>query len=225
MTKQQFLKEKVGEIILLLFVPLTFYYLIPFPYSFIAMALSIISSAVILFYIYKESEKNSRLFSSKGFLVSFYSLINNQKSVKESYEISSKYLNSYYQIKTYEEICEDSTCYDLNKEIYFPYIINKDKENEAMLANYTYLYEEANKELEDFDKKHKKEKRKHIVNIIVFGLSFFLLAMIFILYPKIKESINNIYYLGISLLSTASILPLLELNYYFKLKEENKNEK
>ena len=222
---KSFIKNKIGELLILFSVPLLYVYLIPFPYFFISISLSWISSFTLVYYQSKESKRNDQKCATQSFLVSFYGQLCQQATFKQSYEISLKYLNTFYPTKTYEEMVEDPSVYNLDKESAFLYALDKEKNNEGMLLNYSYLYDEKEKFYNNIVSKKEKRERMHKMTLATFSFSIFSLVLVFVYFPNIKESLQSIYYLLGSLIGLTFTLPVLEVDQYLKLKKENENEK
>ena len=222
---KSFIKNKIGELLVLFSVPLLFVYLIPFPYFFIAIILSWAGSFGLIYYRAKEEKRAEQLSATQGFLVSFYGQLCQQATFKQAYEISSKYLNSYYPVKTYEEMIEHPSIYNLDKDTYFLYALDKEKQNEGLLPNYSFLYDEKEKSFSNLISKKIKKERQHKITLFTLSVSIFILALLFIYFPNIKESLQSIYYLIAALLGLSFLFPIIEVDQYLKLKKENENEK
>ena len=222
---KSFIKNKIGELLILFSVPLLYVYLIPFPYFFTAISLSWIGSFTLVYYQSKESKRNDQKSATQSFLVSFYGQLCQQATFKQAYEISLKYLNTFYPTKTYEEMVEDPSVYNLDKESAFLYALDKEKNNEGMLLNYSYLYDEKEKFYNNIVSKKEKRERMYKMTLATFSFSIFSLVLVFVYFPNIKESLQSIYYLLGSLIGLTFTLPVLEVDQYLKLKKENENEK
>ncbi len=218
---KKFIKGRIGTLLLLFIIPFFFCYLIPFPYYFISIAISWIGSVIVLYYRAKEEQALEKLYARKGFIVSFFAQLCQQATFKQAYEISIKYLNSFFQLHTYEEMIEDPSLYDLDKEELFLYALGKEKKNEGMLSNYSLLYESKVKEYDELNEVKEKRNKNYKLYLLLFGASVFALTLIFVLYPNIKNSLNSFYYLIGSIIGLSLPLPLIEVDIYTKVKKEN----
>lgn len=225
MDTKSFIKNKIGELLLLFCVPLLFCYLIPFPYFFITIIISWLGSFVLIYYQAKEAKNFDKLCATKVFLVSFYGQLCQRATFKSAYEISSKYLNTFYPNKSYEEMIEDPGIYNLDKDSFFLYSLDKEKNNEGMLPNYSFLYDEKEKEYNEIMTKKERREKQHKLTLICFALAVFVLALLFIFFSNIKESLESMYYLFAAIIGLSLPLPVIEIDQYLKIKKETKYEK
>ena len=220
MDLKNIVKGKTGELLLLFFIPLFFFYLIPFPYYFVAIIISWVGSLSIMYYRRKEEILFDKYCAKQGFILSFFSQLCQQATFKQAYEISIKYLNSYYQLQTFEEMLKDPSIYNLDSEESFLYALEKEKNNEGLIPNYSYLYEEKAKQYNRIMEAKEKREKNHNIVITSFCVGVLAIALIMIMFSNILKSLNSIYYLLGSLIGLSLPLPLLELDLFLKTKKE-----
>lgn len=161
--------------------------------------IALILSAVLSFVAFKlygktEAIRKHRIFSL-SFFSSFLSFLSMEVPAVKSYEIASQYLTGYQEPIPYEEIIENPDKLSLYEfQDYFKRVIEMEKENEALLGDYSPLIAALEKEIGRLTELNDRKERE-LRNSLAFLLFFFFLVLILTAgNPLVSELLKTNFY-------------------------------
>ncbi len=166
--------------------------------------------------IYNDREKR---ISAYSFLASFLRGIQNQKSAKTSYEQAVRYLLSYQEIPLFEDILEENNLCLYQYQTYFNFLLEKEKENQVHLYNYSSLISSISETILHLEEKTTRQKKFFNIGRLFLVLYVFVIVMTSA-FLKMENLYNNMFYLIGIVIFVAMILPLY---YLFELNQIKEN--
>lgn len=187
------------------------------PYAFIGCLLNLVLSITAIYFIYKKDNNLNKTISAKEFLSCLLTSLNRTFSLERSYQIASKYLLSYHELKNYDDFLSEKSFSYLNEyEPYYKELIEKEVNNEIHLSNYYFLTKKIDKEIDSTKKYNNFINKFSYIILSIINIIFFILVFLrFTLFTNTNYNTNFIFNFVPLLFSL--IIPLIYLaKYYLK---------
>lgn len=187
------------------------------PYAIIGCLLNFSLSITGLYFIYKKDNNLNKTISAKEFFSCLLTSLNRTFSLERSYQIASKYLLSYHELKNYDDFLNEKSFPYLNEyELYYKELIEKEINNEIHLSNYYFLTRRIEKEVESSKKYNNFLNKLSYIILSIINIIFFILVFLrFTLFTNTNYNSNFIFNCIPLLFSL--IIPLIYLaKYYLK---------
>jgi hypothetical protein len=184
--------------------------------------LCLLISAILSIYLLEKRDRTEedikKKISAYSFFDSFLKGIEDNLPIRSSYDSSSRYLISYQKAISYDEIKEGTSLNLYAFQPYFDYIVKKDKENEALLLNYSKLRKMLYDKCLSLEKVMKDVKQDDMISGIVSVLLLFIIIIMMSIFRFSYEKTELIY----SILSFLLISMFMPSVLYFSYQKERK---
>lgn len=215
---KKFLNQYYFDLLLILLSSVLLLFIIKkMPYAIIGCLLNLVLSIAALYFIYKKDNSLNKNISAKEFFSCLLTSLNRTFSLERSYQIASKYLLSYHELKNYDDFLNEKSFSYLNEyEPYYIELIEKEVKNELHLSNYYFLTKKIDKEVNSTKRYNTFLNKLTYIFISFINIIFFVLVFLrFTVFTNTTYN-SNIIFNFIPLVFSLIISLIYLSKYYLK---------